>query len=188
MVFVLTANRITRELLRKNRLQVFLETVLQIEADHIRARRHNLAHVERREVKDVIHEAGLGIIDEALLMTFLHEQADFLLGVRVLARADRDAEPMRDPVCHMVEQPDKGIHQPVKNQYGQRHVQHDFLHVVDGHRLWRELTEDNMPARDDGKGHGQRQRMPELVAEAQPLRHRQDEPRHKGLANPAEAQ
>ena len=189
MILVLLADRIARELLLEDDMEVRVEVVAEVEADHVRTRRHDLAHIEVGEVKDVVDEVRLRVVDEPLLVTLLHEQADFLLRVRLLAVAVRlEAEPVRDPVRDMVEQPDERIHDALEDEHGQRDGQHDFLDALDGHRLRRELAEHDMAARDDGERERERDGVPDGVRESERLRDGQDERRDGRLADPAEAE
>ena len=103
MVLVLVADRVARELLLEDGMEVLVHRVLEVEADHVRARRHDLADVEVREVEDVVDEVDLRVVDEALAVALLHEQAYLFLGVGVVALRSRvEAHAVCHPVGYVV--------------------------------------------------------------------------------------
>ena len=189
VILVLFAERIARELFLEDDVEVRVEIVLDVEADHVRARRHDFADVEVGEIKDVVDEVGLGIVDEALLVAFLHEQADFFLGVRLFALTGRlETHASGDPVRDVVQQPDERVHDALENEHRQRDGQDDMLDVLDRHRLRRKLAEHDVAARDDGESERERNRVPDSVIEACHPRERQDQRRDERLADPAETE
>ena len=189
MVLVLMADWVARELLFENDVEILVHSVLEVEADHVRARRHDLADVEVREVEDVVDKVDLRVVDEALAVALLHEQAYLFLGVGVVALRSRvEAHAVCHPVGYVVEQPDERVHDAVEDEHRQGHAQHDLLDVLDGHRLRRQFAEHDVQARDDGEGERQCNRVADDIIESDGVRDRQDQRRDGRFADPAEAE
>ena len=189
VILVLVADRIARLLLLDDGLDAVGGWIIEIEADHIRARHHDLTCVQLGKGKDLVNEVRLRAVDEPLTEALLHQETDLLLRVCVLVFAlDLIAEFAADVVCHRVEHPDKGAHDASKEHHGERDREEDALHVGNRHRLRRQLAEHDVERGDEGKGNRERNRVPDLVRQPHVLRRGQNQHGNRRLAHPAEAE
>ena len=189
VIFVLVADRIARLLLLDDGLDAVGGRIIEIEADHIRARHHDLTCVQLGKGKDLVNEVRLRAVDKPLAKALLHQETNLLLRVCVLVFAlDLIAEFAADVIRHRVEHPDKGAHDAAKEHHGKRDRKEDALHVGNRHRLRRQLAEHDVERGDEGKGNRERDRVPDLVRQPHVLRRGQNQYGNRRLAHPAEAE
>ncbi len=188
MVFILAADRIAREPPLDDGLHRLLHAVFEVYADHIRTRHHDFPRIQVGKVKDIVHEVGFRLVDEALTAALLHEQANLLLGVRISVRlaVDIDTEQVfRHEIRRLVHEPDDGIRQTLDDDERQGDREHDSLVALESQCLRCELAKYDMTACDERESDRQRQRMSYDIIETEPPRHGQYELRHGRLTNPA---
>ena len=142
VILVLVADGIARLLFLKDGLDAFGRRIVEVEADHIRARHHDLTCVQLREREYIVDEIRLCAVDETLPVALLHEQADLLLRVRILVLpCHLISEMSADVVCNGIEYPDEGLHDFAKEHHRERDREHDAFHVRDRHGFRRQLAE-----------------------------------------------
>ena len=83
MIFVFAANRISRKLLTNCQFNILGGALLQIQADHVRPWNHDIPHFFIRKIEHVVNEVKLCFVDIAFFSAFLHQKADFRLGMSV---------------------------------------------------------------------------------------------------------
>ena len=131
MVLVLITDRITRHALLQRRLDIILPGILQIQANHIGARHHDVAGATIGKVENVIQISKLCFINIAMLVAFFHQYADFVLIVRLfrLARS-LNAQFVQHPVGNVIEEPHRRIHQLIKQNQRSCHKQNNLLRLL----------------------------------------------------------
>ncbi len=131
VILVLITDRITRHTLFQRRLDIILPGILQIQANHIGTRHHDVAGATVGKVKDIIQISKLCFINIAMLMAFFHQYADFILVVR-LFRLTRslNAQFVQHPVGNVIEEPHRWIHQLIKQNQRRCHKQNNLLRLL----------------------------------------------------------
>ena len=103
VILVLITDRITRHALFKRRLDIILPGILQIQANHIGTRYHDIAGTTVGKVENVIQISKLCFINIAMLVAFFHQNADFVLIVRFFCFArSLNAYTTQRPVSNMI--------------------------------------------------------------------------------------
>ena len=131
VVLVLITDRITCHALLQRRLDIILPGILQIQADHIGTRNHDVAGATVGKVENVIQISKLCFINIAMLVAFFHQYADFIFVVR-LFRLTRslNAQFVQHPVGNVIEEPHRRIHQLIKQNQRSCHEQNNLLSLL----------------------------------------------------------
>ena len=131
VVLVLITDRITRHALFQRRLDIILPGILQIQADHIGTRNHDVAGATVGKIKDIIQISKLCFINIAMLMAFFHQYADFVLIMRLFRLAcSLNAQFVQHPVGNVIEEPHRRIHQLIKQNQRSCHKQNNLLRLL----------------------------------------------------------
>ena len=137
VVLILITDRITCHALLQRRLDIILPGILQIQANHIGTRNHDVAGATVGKVENVIQISKLCFINIAMLVAFFHQYADFVLIVRFFCL---NAEFVQHPVGNVIEEPHRRIHQLIKQNQRRSHKQNNLLRLLDGKRFRHQLA------------------------------------------------
>ena len=180
--------RVARELVVTDVLQVLLERILEVEADHVDARRHDRLGVLIADVEDVVHVLVLRRVDQAAFGALVDEPHDLLVGVHIAVIGRIVAGQPHGPDSQRIEDPHDRIrdavepheHGPCAQRPSFGRVNRERLgnllahhHVQGGHE---DVPDGNRNGRDCGVGHPQR------------FEQGPDQRREGGLAKEAECQ
>ena len=141
VILVLVTDGIARLLFLEDGLDALGRRIVEIEADHVRARHHDLACVQLCKREHIVDEVRLRTVDQPLAKTLLHQETDLLLRVRVLILPLHIiAEAAADVVRHRVQDPDKWTHDATEEHHRERDCEHYVLDVCNRHGFRRQLT------------------------------------------------
>ena len=190
VVLAPVADWIAREPLLHRHLNALFQRVLKIEADHVRARNHDLAHGEIGEVKDVVDEFQFRLINEALAMTLLHEDADLLFRMRhiLLLRHDGEAHAFLRPVRDVIQQPDERIHDALEDEERQGDRERDTLDLANRNVLRNQLAAHDVQRGDEKERNGEGDGFNRTLGHAEPRKCRMQQGSDDRFAEPAQAQ
>ena len=148
-VLAAAAHRVARVLVLQHGLEALLQRIVEVDAHHIGARRHDGLGVFVAQVEDVVHVFVLLGVDESAFGALVDEQLDLLVGVHLVFVGHVVAQHLHDAVRNAVEQPHDRVRDAVEPHERRGREQGVALGGEDGQRLRDELAHHDVQRGDD---------------------------------------